>query len=271
MNASILQKYRDAIIAMKNGNFEFNIPDGADGDIEQIGSALEELKVTLENQFNTIVTLSKITEQINAGVTLDEVLNNVFDAFRLLIPYNRIGFSLLADENKTVYAYWARSDAPIIKISKGYSAPLEGSSLQQIIETGRPRIINDLEAYLLEHKNSESTAKIVEEGMRSSLTCPLIAMGKPIGFMFFSSMERNAYKNIHIDLFLGIARQLAIIVEKGRLYQNLSELNQIKNKFLGIAAHDLRSPIAIIKGYVGLFLGDIIGTIPNLKKFFYEK
>jgi diguanylate cyclase (GGDEF)-like protein len=62
--------------------------------------------------------------------------------------------------------------------------------------------------------------------MRSSLTCPLIAQGKPVGFLFFSSQEKNTYQGIHQDIFLQIAGQISLLVEKSRLYQQLYELNQ---------------------------------------------
>jgi signal transduction histidine kinase len=84
--------------------------------------------------------------------------------------------------------------------------------------------------------------------MRASLTCPLIALGKPIGFMFFSSTKPFTYQRVHTELFVQVAGQLSMIVEKGRLYQQLVELNELKNKFLGMAAHDLRNPISAIKG-----------------------
>jgi len=59
-------------------------------------------------------------------------------------------------------------------------------------------------------------------------------MGKPIGFMFFSSKQPDTYRDAHVELYLQIAGQLAVIVEKGRLYQQLVELNELKNKFLGL-------------------------------------
>ncbi|MEE8479772.1 MAG: HAMP domain-containing sensor histidine kinase, partial [Desulfobacterales bacterium] len=41
----------------------------------------------------------------------------------------------------------------------------------------------------------------------------------------------------------------------------LFELNQLKNKFLGIAAHDLRNPLASIQGFSELLLGDDMGPL----------
>lgn len=261
-----IEQYRAAALAMKNGQFRVELPTGQDDEVAQLGLALMDLGLTLEHKFEEINTLAKVTEKINAGLILDDVLNHVFNLFRPIIPYNRIGFSLLEEGGTVVRARWARSDAPELKITKGYSVELQGTSLEKIIETGHPRILNDLPAYLKAHPNSESTQKIVEEGMRSSLTCPLIAMGKPIGFMFFSSMEPGTYKNAHVELFRQIAGQLAVIVEKGRLYQELVELNEVKNKFLGIAAHDLRNPIGVIKMNLELMLEGLAGPTPPAYK-----
>ncbi len=131
-----------------------------------------------------------------------------------------------------------------------------------MIDSDRPRIINDLEAYLAEHPDSESTRRIVSEGIRSSLTCPLTAMGKPIGFLFFSSTSPNTYRDLHVGLFRQIAGQIALAIEKSRLYQELYNLNQLKNKFVSITAHDLRSPLGIFRGYLTLFLNGYVGEVP---------
>ena len=264
---SRIKKYVDAVKSLRNKQFQFDIPIGKEDEIGELGKALIDLREILK-YLEENSQLALITDQINAGFTLDEVLNYVFDSFQTIIPYDRIGFALIEENGQVVRARWGRSKSSVMKIEAGYSAPLAGSSLQKIIETGQPRIINDLEAYLREHPKSDSTRKIVEEGMRSSLTCPVIARSKPIGFMFFSSMMANAYKDIHIDVFLRIAGELSIIVEKSKSYQELADLNQLKNKFIGIVAHDLRSPIAIIKGYTDLFLGNLLGDISDKQREF---
>ena len=142
--------------------------------------------------------------------------------------------------------------------------------MQTILRTGKPRIINDLEAYARAHPHSESTRLMLEEGIRSSLTCPLIANGEPIGFLFFSSRCPHTYDSIHIDTFEKLAGQISLIVEKGRLVSEivahraiieqrnaeLQRLNEIKNEFLGMVAHDLRNPISNIQMATYLLLND---------------
>jgi len=207
--------------------------------------------------------LLRITEKINEGKVLDEVLDYAYESLHSVIPYHRIGFSLLEEKDAVLRAYWARSEASVIRIGKGYSAVMKGSSLEKVLQTREPRILNDLKAYLQDHPNSKSTRDIVEEGMRSSLTCPLIASGRPIGFLFFSSREAHQYKAAHVELFQAIAGQLALTLEKSRLYEQVVAYNDLKNKFLGIAAHDLRSPIAVIKGYADLFLDGLLGDLTS--------
>jgi two-component system, sensor histidine kinase and response regulator len=43
--------------------------------------------------------------------------------------------------------------------------------------------------------------------------------------------------------------------------ETLSELNKQKNKFLGIAAHDLRNPLASIRGFSEIMLGESTGPL----------
>ena len=66
---------------------------------------------------------------------------------------------------------------------------------------------------------------------------------------------------MHTEIFKQIAGQLATIVEKGRLYQQLTELNALKSKFLGMAAHDLRNPLSGITGLLDLLLDGSFGPL----------
>jgi serine phosphatase RsbU (regulator of sigma subunit) len=173
--------------------------------------------------------IMRLTEHVNRGLTLEEVLDCLYDEAKDAIPYDRIGLSLIDPARGVVVARWARSDRPL-SLPKGYEAPLAGSTLQRIIETRQPRVINDLEAYLRAKPDSKSTILILREGMRSSLTCPLIVQDNPVGFVFFSSVHPGTYSNVHVGFFRQIAGQLSAIVEKSRLYGDLAQQNAMIEK-----------------------------------------
>lgn len=238
----LIAEYQAAIRAMREGRFGMPVPVDHADEIGKLGHDLNELAQELERKFNEASKLRKISEEVTAGLFLNDVLNRVYDNFRSVIPYNRIGCALLRDENRMLTAYWEKSDAAKMKLKSGFTAPMAGSSLQHIIDTGLPRILNDLEAHLADHPASVSTKLLLAEGMHSNFTCPLIAQDKPIGFLFFTSMEKNTYKDIHQGVFLQIAGQLSILIEKSRLYQQLYELNQklllAQNELEHQATHD---------------------------------
>ena len=254
-----IPQYRDAALAMRVGRFDRRLAVTPPDEVGQLGAALVSLGEALERRFGEMRALARLTEQVGSGLLLDEVLDQVYDAFRTLIPYDRIGFALLDDDGGSLRAHWARTSYDGISLAKGYAQRLEGSSLQQVLRSGQPRILNDLEAYLAAHPRSASTRCIVAEGVRSSLTCPLIVMGKPVGVIFFSSRARDTYRDAHVRLFQQIAGQLAMLVEKGRLYQRLVEIDAQRGALLGVVAHDLRSPVGVVRGYAQLLRREKFG------------
>ncbi|MBI3119704.1 MAG: GAF domain-containing protein, partial [Candidatus Hydrogenedentes bacterium] len=203
------------------GSMQIEEPLVEEGEIGQIVQAVHGLSRFLDSRIAGLFAVLELTHEINKGVLVDEVLAKIFETFRPVIPYNRIGVALLEEDGRVLASRWVRADYAEIVVPLGFSAPMLGSSLQRIIETGEPRIINDLGAYLEEHPQSKSTRLIFDEGIRSSLTCPLIAVGKPIGFIFFSSREAGTYQDVHSDIFKLIAGQLSVVVEKSHMYEQL--------------------------------------------------
>jgi signal transduction histidine kinase len=242
------------------------VPSSDADPLGRLAGSLEKLGAKLKQSARIERALLEVTARINSGLLVNEVLEQVYSSFRTLIPYDRIGLALIEDGGGTLTARWARSEAVAIELRVGYSAPLAGSSLQRLLEHGRPRMLNDLATYLQQNPNSESTRLIVREGMGSSLTCPLIAAGKPVGVLFFSSMKPHTYDRVHVETFQQLAGQLAVTVEKGRLYQELLQLNQLRSHFLEMASHDLRHPLTVINGYLGLLRAGALGPVTEAQQ-----
>jgi len=230
--------------------------------ILKLRRALATAKTTLGDKLEFALAICDVVERVSAGLGVEEVCNQVYESLRPLVPYDRMGLALVSEDGSRVTARWARSEVPQLEIQPGYEAPLEGSSLQTILDTGEPRVLNDLEAYARENPGSESTQRIVAEGMRSSLTCPLTIDGEPVGFVFFSSTQSGTYKNAHVDTFQAIAAQLSTVVEKSRLYEESLELNLLKNRLLGVVAHDVRGPLIGAAEYLRLLDAGAYGTLP---------
>ncbi len=233
-----LVRLRHATEQMRRGYFNVDVHVAGDDEAAELGQSLQALAKSLETRFDELGKLARIAERVNVGLVLDDVLEQVYESFRSVIPYDRIGLALLENDGRTVHSRWARSEYAELKLRVGYSADVADTSLAEIIRSGRPRILNDLETYLEEHPESGSTRLIVAEGSRSSLTCPLVALGKPIGFLFFSSRDKNTYREIHQGHFMQLASQISMILEKSRLYEELLELNGRLQEIQKVLEHE---------------------------------
>lgn len=193
---------------------------GAD-EYGKLARILQDLSRVLDDRFDELRALLQMTHEINMGLLLEEVLEKAYETLQSVLPYNRLSVALLENDGQVLRARWAKADYPELILRAGHAGAIQGSSLQGIIDSGEPRIINDLARYFQLHPASDATHLMIAEGIRSSLTCPLISMGKPIGFMFFSSVSANTYRDVHVDVFKLIAGHLAVMVEKSNLYQQI--------------------------------------------------
>ncbi|MBI3202135.1 MAG: GGDEF domain-containing protein [Myxococcales bacterium] len=200
-------------------------PTGA-SELRELVLRAVDVAASLEHRAREDRVFRTVTEKINAGLYLEEIADHVYQSFRELIPYDRIGLALLEQDDQVLRARWARAEYEAVGIRRGFSAPMKGSSLERLLESRKPRILNDLEAYHETHPRSESTAKILSEGVRSSLTCPLLTAGRAVGFLFFSSLKRNAYASQHVQVFQEIANTLSVVVERAHMLEQLAKLNQ---------------------------------------------
>jgi diguanylate cyclase (GGDEF)-like protein len=201
------------------------VTDGRDP-LAPLGHELELLSRAITRREDELRKLFDLVQTVESGVLLDEVLANVFEGFTGLIPFERIGCAFLSDDGRSLVAYWAKSEMGPVHLGSGFSQPMAGSSLVRILESGQPRIINDLAAYFAAKPESRSTKLILDEGGRSSLTCPLFVEGRPLGFLFFTSARAGAYEAAHQTVFRQIAAQVAMIIDRSRMYERLIAHNR---------------------------------------------
>ncbi len=208
-------------------------------------------------QIQLLLVMNEINKKLLTGASYQKVLDLVFDSLDLVIPYDRIGIALVegSGEEAQLSMKWVRSKVAVSHLNLAYSAPIQGSSLQKILATGEPRIINDLIEYSLKFPDSQSTKLIINDGIRSSLTCPLRSGDQQIGIVFFSSCKPNTYRSEHIQTFREVADELSMIVEHGRLRRDF-DLAKEQTRNLNMILHDLKSPLSTIQGFAELSLGE---------------
>ena len=203
--------------------------------------------------------LRTVNQKIAARPSLRAIVDYLFENTQSLIPCDRMGLAFIDEQSVYVTSYYNRTSYDGLRIDQGYREGLRGSTLTDVMQSGLPRIINDLEAYVKGHPRSRSSKLLIREGVRSSLTCPLIVEGRVVGFIFRSSRTPFTYGPQHIELQMAISERLSQAVEKAWRIEQLEEANYAYTQMLGFVSHELQSPVAsmvtdaqiLIQGYLG--------------------
>jgi signal transduction histidine kinase len=203
--------------------------------------------------------LRTVNQKIAARPSLRAIVDYLFDNTQALIPCDRMGLAFIDEQSVYVTSYYNRTSYDGLRIDQGYREGLRGSTLTEVMHSGLPRIINDLQAYVKVHPRSRSSKLLIKEGVRSSLTCPLIVEGRVVGFIFRSSRTPFTYGPQHIELQMAISERLSQAVEKAWRIEQLEEANYAYTQMLGFVSHELQSPVAsmvtdaqiLVQGYLG--------------------
>jgi HD-GYP domain-containing protein (c-di-GMP phosphodiesterase class II) len=158
---------------------------------------------------------------INEDTSFEGTLEYMFYSFRDYIPYSHIGIALLKDDG-VIEASYGLSNPNIEITSKiiGIQTNLYHTSLAKIVETGEPRVINDLPNYI-KNPNTPYNQIILAAGINSSITYPLKIYNKAVGIIFFSSVYKNIYNAEHIEFLKTLSNSIAISLNKNLFIEEL--------------------------------------------------
>ncbi|TAH65190.1 MAG: HD domain-containing protein [Anaerolineaceae bacterium] len=163
--------------------------------------------------FLKIEDLISLIQNMNNNSSFTEILDFINTTFSKIIPYNYIGIALLSDDKTQLSASYGVSDGLVLGLPEnlmGLSFELNETSLEELIQSGSSRIINDLEAYAADKPKKTYNQIILNAGIRASITLPLKVSGKPVGIIFFSSMNKNVYHEGHLNFLETLANSIAI-------------------------------------------------------------
>jgi response regulator RpfG family c-di-GMP phosphodiesterase len=191
----------------------------ADPLTETNSKSLKPLVEEVNEAFDKLDSLIDLIENINKSSSFKEILEYIYYSFTPFIPFTYIGIALIEDNGTSLKAAYAISDDTINGPSPagdllGFKTHLDGTSLINVIKTGKPRIINDLERYNENRPLKLYNKIILDAGIRSSITLPIKHNNEAVGIIFFSSKQKNSYTKEHAHFLMTIANSIAIAFEK---------------------------------------------------------
>ncbi len=152
--------------------------------------------------------------------------------------------------------------------------------IAKIIEVPRLHITNNYYEILTPDFTQEE-AKLIQEtlGVRSIFVYPLVVREEVIGAVSISVGEDAASLSGHeLDLMNRLVGVIGIALDNSLLYESIQEVNdrlkeldRLKDEFVSLASHELRTPMTAIKSYVWLLLYGKVGELTEKQKTYLER
>ncbi|MDQ6692065.1 MAG: HAMP domain-containing histidine kinase [Candidatus Dormibacteraeota bacterium] len=98
-------------------------------------------------------------------------------------------------------------------------------------------------------------------GLRHTMVVPLVLRGEVIAAMILSRRHDPSFTEVDSDRLRELTVISALLLRNVRLLDSAQEGSAAKSRFLNMAAHELRTPLSVISGYVDMLLGGTFGEL----------
>ena len=89
-------------------------------------------------------------------------------------------------------------------------------------------------------------------GLDSALVVPLQARGRMLGVLSLVRVAPRDFNAADLEAAEELTRRCALALDNARLYQQAQEAVRLRDQFVAIASHELRTPVTSIRGYAQL-------------------
>ncbi len=134
--------------------------------------------------------------------------------------------------------------------------PIGDVGISRIIRTGEAELISVVtpETFAALHLTPEQRALLEAVGPRSYIGVPLQAQGRIVGVMQFQITEtRRRFTELDLDLARELGERCGLAIEHAQLYRQAQEAVAVRDHFLSLAAHELKTPLTSLLGHAQLF------------------
>ena len=218
---------------------------------EKVASRTKQIalqKEKIERAYNNIKQLSEIGQKITENLTVETIINTVYQNLNTLMDASVLAIGIYNQENKRLEFYGAIENGRTLDFHFDSITEINLPSIQCFLNK-REIVYSSKSEYLQKFSGDAKVGKMPE----SLVYLPLLKAEDVKGVLTVQSFNQNAYNDYHISILRNIAIYLTIALENADAFRlikrqnsKLQESNATKDKLFSIIAHDLKNPFAVI-------------------------
>ena len=250
-------------------------------------------------------TITKLSSELNTYNDLDKIVDLIVDTIKKTMKLDRAGVLLINKKGSEVHYKIAKVIG--FNVTNGISLIKDSFLTQYLKRTAGPLVREELPILARDMKSPREQQKFFDlenemEHIEAHLCLPLISNGELRGIIVLGAKQSgDPYTNEDLELLSTVAIQAATAIDNARLYQETKNFNKVlqqkvneqtfelkkraehlekllkmREEFLDIASHQLKTPVSVIRGTISMFMDGSMDKLPDKekKKFFdniYQK
>jgi signal transduction histidine kinase/DNA-binding response OmpR family regulator len=216
--------------------------------LARIRSALRtsQVQAELQRRNEQLSALTQIMDAANSTLDLSELVERVIERALIVTPIVSAGIWLREHDTLVCLA----QHPPAARDQRERQAIKPDTPLGRVVSTGQAEFA-EVAARAGEPPGADQPAAIL----------PLVVKDNLIGVFVFSVQTGRPIPLTERAVFSAIATHVAVAIHHAQLYQQaerqrqeLQAIDQQKDEFISITSHELKNPMASIKGYADLML-----------------
>ncbi|HXG52057.1 MAG TPA: ATP-binding protein [candidate division Zixibacteria bacterium] len=215
----------------------------------------------IRRQRDRLEVLHEINLAMTSTLDLRTALEALLEKTLAYLPYAAGAVRLRDNDTEAMWTAAARG----LAAPGPEGADCEWSLLDAAAASRKVEVIRDLSA--------EHGEFLRRQGLAAMIALPLIADGEVLGSFGLFARQPVEISDEEVRFLLTLAGQAAVTVQRARWLQQirrqadeLRDANRVKDEFLGVVSHELKTPLNVISGYTNMLLEGILGEVTPIQE-----